>query len=449
MKRFAFVLLALASIEAAQGPRTLKPGWNLFSKEQDIQLGKEAAAEIEKQVTVVSDSELNRYLRRIGEKLAAAPEAGGFPYSFKLVSDNTINAFALPGGPTYIHSGLIAAAENEAQLAGVIAHEIAHVALRHGTNQASKANLIQLPAALAAAAAGGSGSMLGSLAQLGIGLGANSILLKYSRNAERDADLLGTRIMARAGYTAVEMARFFEKLEAGGGSRMPQFFSDHPNPGNRIRAVEAEIRYLPSGTYTTGNAAEFANAKSRVASLPPPPARAKSATASSAPPAVPEIQVSGRFREHRSQSYTISYPDNWQVAAGRDNEAVSVAPPEGLVQGSSGTAIGIGSVAGFHVPAGGRKGLRTDSEDLVRSLISSNPGMKLKSWKDIRVAGQAGRLATLQSSSPYANAAEIDNVVTVDREQGLFYLVLIAPQPSMSRLDRTFDAMIRSIRFTR
>jgi predicted Zn-dependent protease len=255
--------------------------------------------------------------------------------------------------------------------------------------------------------------------------------------------------MVRAGYNAVEMARFFEKLEGEGGSRMPQFFSDHPNPGNRVKAVEAEIRYLPSGTYTSGNAAEFADARRRVASLPPPPVRAKTETATAAAPAVPELRTSRRLREHRSQSFRISYPDNWQAAAGRDNEAVTIAPPEGLVQSGSRTAIGIGLVVGFHVPASGRKGLRTDSEDLVRSLISSNPGMKLSAWKDARVDGQPGRVATLQSGSPYANAAEVDTVVTVDRAGGLFYVVLIAPQPAMAQLQSTFDAMIRSIRFTR
>jgi predicted Zn-dependent protease len=261
MKHAAVALgfaLLLATTAAAQRPRQLKPGWNLFSKDQDIQLGKEAAAQVEKQYTVARNADLASYVRRIGAKLASTPDAGGFPYSFQVVADKSINAFALPGGLTFVHTGLMAAADNEAQVAGVLAHEISHVALRHGTNQASKANLIQLPALLASGMLGKSGSMLGQLTQLGIGLGANSVLLKFSRTAESDADLLGTRIMAKAGYNPLEMARFFEKLEASGGTHGPQFLSDHPNPGNRVKAVEAEIRYLPRGTYNTGNANEFA-----------------------------------------------------------------------------------------------------------------------------------------------------------------------------------------------
>lgn len=259
---------------AAEGPTKLKPGFNLFSKEQDIQLGREAAAQVTKQVPIIRRPELSAYLDRVGGKLASQPQAGDFPYAFSLVHDKSVNAFALPGGPTFVHTGLILAAENEAELAGVLAHEIAHVALRHGTNQASKANLIALPAALASAAVG-DGSLLGQLAQLGIGVGANSILLRYSRNAERDADLLGAQIMASAGYNPIEMARFFEKLEAGGGSRGLQFFSDHPNPGNRLKAVEREIQYLPQRRYTA-DTGQFPHMKDLVRRLGEPPQKPRS-----------------------------------------------------------------------------------------------------------------------------------------------------------------------------
>jgi beta-barrel assembly-enhancing protease len=277
MRRFRTgLLIALAgTLLWAQGLPRLKPGFNLFSKQQDVQLGREAAQQVAQQYQVVRDPELSGYISRIGQRLASQPQAGDYPYTFTLVHDDSVNAFALPGGPTFVHTGLIAAAENEAQLAGVLAHEISHVALRHGTNQATKANLIQLPAMLAGAATGN--SMLGQLTQLGIGIGANSVLLKYSRNAERDADLLGAQIMSRAGYNPVEMARFFEKLEAEGGARGPQFLSDHPNPGNRVKAVEDEIRYLPAASYK-GDSGQFAREQARVRSLGPAPAKRRAAT---------------------------------------------------------------------------------------------------------------------------------------------------------------------------
>ena len=233
----------------AQAPSKFRPGFNLFSKKQDVQVGQESAAQVRKQMTLVKDSFLNQYVNTVGKRLANAREAkdSGFPFTFEVVADPSINAFALPGGPMFINSGLLKSVDNEAQLAGVMGHEMSHVILRHGTNQASKSQMIQLPAVLGSQMAGG--SMMGQLAQLGIGLGANSVLLKFSRGAESQADLLGSHLMAESGYDPVQMAKFFEKLEADGGARGPQFFSDHPNPGNRQAAIQKEVTKMPQQNY--------------------------------------------------------------------------------------------------------------------------------------------------------------------------------------------------------
>jgi beta-barrel assembly-enhancing protease len=321
----SFGLILVLSVSAfAAGPREVKPGWNLFSKQQDVQLGREAAAQVERQMPVVHDGQLQDQIERIGRRLVSTGMADQYPYTFKVVNEPSINAFALPGGPTYVHTGLIRAAENEAQLAGVMAHEIAHVALRHGTNQASKANLIQLPAMLAGAVVG-NGSMLGQLAQLGIGLGANSVLLKYSRNAERDADILGARMMAKAGYNPIEMARFFEKLEAQGGSRGPEFMASHPNPGNRMKAIQEEIQYLPRGNYTTGDNGSFRQLQGAVGSLPRWPAAilglrggCGSTAAARFRSSIPTIgRLSGTSRERwlrslRARAWCRIVPGTWQ-----------------------------------------------------------------------------------------------------------------------------------------
>jgi beta-barrel assembly-enhancing protease len=268
MRPFIAIIVLLSGIVSAQ-VRPPKPGFNLFKKEQDIQLGREAAAQVEKQYEVIRDPQLQQYIDTLGARLARSRYANDFPYSFKVVSDDSINAFALPGGPMFIQKGLIKEAESEAQLAGVMSHEMSHVALRHGTNQASKANLIQLPALLAGQVAGG--SMLGSLAQAGVGLGANSALLKFSRTAESQADYNGALIMSDAGYNPLELAHFFEKLEAQSGSqgRASEFFSSHPNPGNRVQAIEALIRQLPPRQYIEGDVRGFQQAHAIVMKLPP------------------------------------------------------------------------------------------------------------------------------------------------------------------------------------
>jgi len=254
-KHAGWLLLLFASILLAQGPTQFHPGFNLFSKQQEVQLGQESAAQVRKQMSIVKDPSLNSYVNKIGKRLANSPEArdSGYPFTFEVVADPSINAFALPGGPMFINTGLLKAVDNEAQLAGVMGHEMSHVILRHGTNQASKAQLIQLPAVLGSQVAGG--SMAGKLAQAGIGLGANSVLLKFSRTAESQADLMGSHLIADAGYDPVQMAKFFEKLSADGGSRGPQFFSDHPNPDNREQAIQKEVSKLPrrSYSYQTGD----------------------------------------------------------------------------------------------------------------------------------------------------------------------------------------------------
>jgi beta-barrel assembly-enhancing protease len=268
----ALILLLLTVTLFAQEPTRFHPGFNLFSKQQDVQLGQESAAQVRRQMPLVKDPFLNDYVSRIGQRLASTPEArdSGFPFTFEVVADPSINAFALPGGPMFINTGLLKAVDNEAELAGVMGHEMSHVILRHGTNQASKAQLIQLPALLAGQAGGG--SMLGSLARVGVGLGANSVLLKFSRGAESQADLLGSHVMAESGYNPLELAHFFEKLNSQGSQRTLQFLSDHPNPGNRERAIEEEADRLPQRNYSyqTG---EFQRMKQVVAGIHEPPPR--------------------------------------------------------------------------------------------------------------------------------------------------------------------------------
>ncbi len=249
----------------------LKPGFNLFSKEQDVQLGDEAAKEVLQKSEKVQDPAIQNYIQRVGERLAQQPEArdSGFKFSFTPLNDAQVNAFALPGGQMFIYTGLLKTVDNEGELAGVMAHEMSHVILRHGTHEASKQQIVSLPAALAGQLAGQGGGLLSKLAQLGIGLGANSVLLKFSRDAESEADALGSHLMAEAGYNPIEMAHLFQKLEATGGSDRLQFLSDHPNPGNRVKAIESEIQGLPQRQYgfQTG---QFNSMKSELSKVPAP-----------------------------------------------------------------------------------------------------------------------------------------------------------------------------------
>ncbi len=447
---FALALAAGSVVYAARKPGSeVKPGFNLFSKQQDVQLGKEAAAEVRRQTHIVENRELQNYIAKIGRKLSSRPEADpqSFEYAFTLVTDKSINAFALPGGPAFVHTGLLDAAENEGQLAGVLGHEIAHVAMRHGTNQVSKANLLQIPAALASGVLGGGGGLVGQLAKLGIGLGANSILLKYSRDAESDADALGARIMSGAGYNPIEMARFFEKLEAEGGQRGPQFLSDHPNPGNRVKAVEEEIRFFPRRTYDPENSAEFTRMKALVAKLPAAPTSRAAGNAGRSGAGVID-PPSRTARTYRASTYQIAYPDNWQAFGGSAQDSVTIGPKQGIVSDQSGQAqVGYGAVLNYYTPSQ-RQDLAGSTNELIRNLRSTNPNMVIASQtqRRVRVGGSNALVTNLASASPFGGK-ETDVLVTVARPEGLFYMILVAPEREFAALNGVFDQMLQSIRF--
>ena len=253
-----------------------------------------------------------------------------------------------------------------------MAHEISHVALPARHQQASKANLIQLPAMLAGAVVG-NGSMLGQLAQLGIGLGANSVLLKYSRDAESDADILGARMMAKAGYNPIEMARFFEKLEAQGGSSGPQFLSSHPNPGNRMHAIQEEIQYMPRANYTTGNNGQLQNIKSRLGAC----RQRRRDKRNRAPLRPGDPRPSGGMHEYRSNAFSLNHPGNWEAFGDNQGAMVTIAPRSGLVQHSGGSVgIAYGVMVSFTNPHSGGRNLSEDTSDLISQLGQSNPGLQ-------------------------------------------------------------------------
>ncbi len=449
----AIVLTALVLLAAGQ-KKLPKPGWNLFSKEQDVQMGREFAKQIEQQFHVVSNKELTDYVNRIGMRLVDRGGLEKYPFFFKVVQEDSINAFALPGGPMYVHTGLIKAADNEGQLAGVLAHELSHVVLRHGTNQATKANATQLIAMLGGAVLG-SGSLTGQLAQLGIGLGANSVLLKFSRGAESDADLLGAHAMAKAGYNPVEMARFFEKLEAETGKRsgVAEWFSSHPNPGNRVKSVEEQLPYMARGPYDASEG-DLQKMKAIVAKLPPAPKKPGGAKGSGqgsgqgGPGPLPSAQkpvsisMSANTVTYRGGAFSISHPDNWKASSGQNS--VTIAPAEGLVEGGH---IGFGMIISA-ARSQRRVNLRQDTEQLIRQLAQNNSNVKLESQPEsITVAGSPALVTRLTSDSPYANNRETDVVITIDRGNALFYLICIAPEPDFQRLEPGFQSMVRSIRF--
>ena len=263
-------LVVLSAVVAVRADRTpLKPGVDLYSPRDDIEIGLRNARAAEKQLPMLDDPRVNDYLDALGKRLSVYAPGYAFPYRFRCVNDESVNAFALPGGFIYVDRGVLEAADDEAQLAGVLAHEIAHVALRHGTHQATKAYLTELPFSAASSVFG---PMSGAATQLGSEFAVDSILLKYSRAAETQADVLGTQILYDSGYDPRALAQFFEIV--ADETKRPHrvtFFEDHPNPDHRIDRIMHEVDRLggPSADYLS-NSDDFQEIRRHLRAMPAP-----------------------------------------------------------------------------------------------------------------------------------------------------------------------------------
>jgi predicted Zn-dependent protease len=556
------VIAVLVLAPLAWASRTqLKPGWNMFSAQQDVEVGQQTSRDAEQQLRMLNNSKVENYVNNLGRSLAGRAQGEKYPYQFKVVNDRAINAFALPGGPIYINRGVIEAADNEAQFAGAMAHEISHVALRHGTNQASKAYIAQVPLAILGGALG-SNSTGAVLAQIGAGFATNSLLLKYSRSAESQADTMATQILYDSGYDARAMAQFFEKIQAQDrGGRPVEFFSNHPNPDNRIEGVNQEIANLggsPRGSKTDSR--EFQEIKRYVLALAGPPtpgstqvAQGNTGSSDSGQSttaglqilaasygardrfndvrqrlqsrvqndrlnlqvtnssmggdpigepktlliryqwagrtydvAVPENQwlsipteqqqtqtiapsgtqpqwPSDRFRAFENSVLRINHPDNWQ-AYGQGDVAVTIAPDRGLVSDGQGKqALAYGVIASMFEPYssspyqqqlqpegyGQASGMSLEeaTDRLMQELRRSNPTMRvIRSPERILVAGQRALSVDLSNDSPLGGR-EANWLVTVQRPEGLLFLVFVAPDRDFRDYNHTFRVMLDSVRF--
>lgn len=446
-------VLTLVLAPAAQAERTqLKPGWNMFSPAQDVEIGRQVSRDAERQLTMLNDAKVDGYIDRLGKRLAEKAPGERFPYQFKVVNDRSINAFALPGGFVYVHRAIIEAADNEAQLAGVMAHEIGHVALRHGTNQATKANFTQGLLGILGGVVGGN-SVGAIAAQLGAGFFANSVLLKYSRDAERQADLIGTQILYDMNYDARAMAQFFEKIQAESKGRPIEFFSSHPNPENRIGLVNQEITKLggPPRNYRN-DSAEFRDIKRYVLSLPAPPkAGQRPSSSGGSTQSGRPAQPSTRYQGFQNSSLNLQHPDNWRVFT-QGSQAAFV-PDGGAVQDSRGNeGLAYGAIVNVFEPHTDRYGqvtLEDATNQLIRELQRGNPGMRVYRGNDrIRIGGQRGLSTYLMNDSPIGGR-EYDWLATVVRPEGLVYFIFVAPEREFDNYERAFQAMLESVRFRR
>jgi Zn-dependent protease with chaperone function len=455
-----FVGVALAAPVLAQ-TRITSPK-NKYTPEQDVQIGQEAAAEVRRTYPVIKDEEIQQYMTTLGEQLvAAAPQALNKPvfrYSFTAVNVKEINAFALPGGPMFINRGMIDSAQSEGEIVGVMAHELSHVLLRHGTANATKAQKFQLGAIAGAIAGAVVGGGLGNIISQGSQLGLGTWMLRYSREYEKQADLLGAQIMARAGYDPREMARVFENIEKQGGAGGPQWMSDHPNPGNRSEYIAKEASMLRVAN-VRHDTSELRTVKRLMARLPAAQSMADvernakngGTTGGGDTAAVGQIgqpvpPPSNSFRSVSAGNLMqASVPSNWQALS--SESLIMFVPQNGYGPLNGQMVFTHGVEVGVVRPQS--RNLSQATDQLLQSLASGNPQLHdAAEPQQVRLSARTAIRHQLLNRSATGNQERVNLYTTFLRNGDLFYYVTVVPSDEAAAYDSAFQRIVQSIQLT-
>lgn len=464
--RSLLVIALVLSAAAAQAQTKIKPGFNLFSPDDDVQVGQQSAVQAEQQLPILNDPAVTAYVNQIGQRLAANAGGPGFQYHFKVVNASDINAFALPGGFVYINRGVIDNARNEGELAGVMAHEISHVALRHGTHQASKAYLAQAGISIL-------GGLLGNKVGQGTaqiinaigGFGLNALFLKYSRDIETQADVRGSQILTASGYTPADMVNFFKTLERVDPSKKTNFLADHPAPPDRIARIEQEAKLLHVSDTPTENVAQLRTIQSRLGSYGAARTSEQIAQASASTTSsgrrrstgqttnvnVPSPSRSLDSYTSRTGVYRISYPSNWKVYES-NGFGVTIAPPGGVGNANGNSDVVYGAIINHYDPFGnqsyGNISLQEATQDLITEIQRGSPYLRLANNRaqQLRLAGGTALAASLRGTDPVTGIDERVTVVTRQlSDEHLLYVLFITPERDAGNYSGVLNAMVSSL----
>lgn len=455
-----WVMLMLPIAVAAQ--TEIKMPKNKYKVQDDVKIGNEYSAKVDNEFPILNDREVTNYVQDVGRRLVdAIPrefQQPAFNYRFKVVNARDINAFALPGGPMYVNRGMIQAAKNEGEMAGVMAHEISHVALRHGTAQATKQSsignqILGIGAILGGAILGGqAGAQLGAIF-------AQGYFLRYSRRYETQADILGARILANAGYDPRDLANMFRTIsQQNKGGSPPEWLSSHPNPKNRYETINREAELLRVSPNPIKYTRAFARTKEKLQSMP----RAKS---------MAEIEKEAKRKEGTGQAnnemsrgrysrrvplpssstrvyqggqlFQVRVPSNWRQFPGQSDIWFA---PEGAY-GNQG--ITHGATIGIYKT--NQRSLQRATEEYINGILQANSYLRQTTgYSRFRLDGKTAYATRLSGRSPVTGQNEYAIIYTTQlRDGNLMYIVGVAPQSEYYRYNRAFNRMVNSIRINR
>ena len=454
----ALWILPVASF--AQTTQIKMPG-NKYKVQDDVKLGRDASREVERQFPILNDADATNYVARVGERLVSSIPSQfrqpAFDYRFQVVNASDINAFALPGGPMYVNRGMIQAARNEGEMAGVMAHEISHIALRHATAQATKQSSAKNTLGTIGLILGGAilGGQTG--AQLGM-LGAQAINTRYSREYETQADTLGARIMADAGYDPRDLANMFQTIAGerrGGGS--PEWLSSHPDPGNRFEKINREAQYLRVSQNPIKITRDFERVKARLQGMQRAPTMAEiqrgGRGGQGGGQGTENPTANGRYsrtvqnpstqvqRYSAANIVTFNVPSNWRQFPSQMSVQFA---PDGAY-GEQG--ITRGAIVGIY--RGQNNDMQSASQAYIDEILQGNPYLQQRSnLVGTYVGGRRGYMTQASGRSPVTGRTEIATIYTTQLRSGdLFHAVTIVPSDETYNYNAAFRNMISSIRF--
>ncbi len=427
---------------------------NKYKVQEDIKLGSDAAGQVERQMPILNDAEATRYVESVGMRLVRNIPVqfrnSAFNYRFKIVNARDINAFALPGGPMYVNRGMIEAAKTEGEMAGVMAHEISHVALRHATAQQTKQmsglGLLGIGAVIAGGIFGGE-----AVAQLGM-LGLSAWMTSYSREYETQADLLGAKIMADSGYNPRDLANMFRTIAGENKGGAPEWLSSHPDPGNRYEKINKEAQYLPIARPEITVSRDFSRTKERLMSMPRAKSMAEIEKETKTGQGTPSPTTNGKYTatvaypSARMRSYAklnwlrMNVPTNWLDFTSQDDVMFA---PEGAY-GDQGITRGM--MAGIYRSQGGD--LYSASDAYLNGILQANSYLSRRGqFIETYVADRQGLTIVLSGRSTITNRTEIVSIYTAQLRSGdLFYIVTVAPETEVNSYNSTFRNVMNSIR---
>ncbi|HKP38746.1 MAG TPA: M48 family metallopeptidase [Pyrinomonadaceae bacterium] len=453
----AIVALPIATLAQTQ----IKYHSNKYSLQDDVKLGRQAAQQAEQQFPLLRDSQVSSYVESVGQRLVTSIPAEfqhpEFRYYFRVINARDINAFALPGGPMYVNRGMIQQARTEGEMAGVMAHEISHVALRHGTAQATKAQKYSLGAGIAGILGTIlAGPTVGQAAQVPFVVS----FLRYSREYETEADILGARIMANAGYDPRDLANMFRTIERQGGGG-GGWFSDHPSPKDRYARINQEAQYLRVNNYPRDNR-EFLAINERLRGYGQAPSMAEIQRSGQRYPSqgdgyptgdradypsAPRGRVENPSSRYRSYSVAnvlrVSVPENWREIS--EGSSVWFAP-NGAYGSTNGQAVYTHGV-NFGVAQTNSANLQQATNEFINSLQQGNGNLRARSgYQRTYIDGRNALTITLNNTNEATGRPEIVNVITTQLRNGeLLYMIAVSPDNEYYNYQTVFQNILRSL----